>query len=241
MNAQALQAPEIYPLAEARAEHISLETSPDLAAIPVPPPRRVCATFTLRSALRGCSTEVAILEDHYLRVRRERSRTPPCTYVFDLRFLNPKPERVRHLAWAWFVAGGISAMLTIGAAWWAIVSATSWMHPAIAVAVSAAIATAIASYLSARRTSESLEFVSTHGGAPLVSILGGIGSAQAGKSFFIELIKSITAAKAARPQSPQHFLRDEMREHYRLYHLDVMTEAEYEQGKGRILRAHGQK
>ena len=52
-----------------------------------------------------------------------------------------------------------------------------------------------------RRTTESLEFTSVHGGATLVSVTGGIGSARTGKKFFVELIKSINAAKAARPQA----------------------------------------
>ncbi len=54
-----------------------------------------------------------------------------------------------------------------------------------------------------RRTTESLEFISVHGGVTLVSVTGAIGSARDGKKFFVELIKSINAAKAARPQPPQ--------------------------------------
>ena len=83
-----------------------------------------------------------------------------------------------------------------------------------------------------------LEFVSAHGGATLVSVVGGIGSARSGKRFFIELIKSINAAKATRRQELPQFLRDEMREHHRLRELGVLTEQQYEQSKARILASH---
>ena len=89
-----------------------------------------------------------------------------------------------------------------------------------------------------RRTVESLEFISMHGGATLVSVVGGIGSARAGKRFFVELIKSINAAKAERPQERPQFLRDEMREHHRLRELGVISEEQYEQSKARILASH---
>jgi hypothetical protein len=83
-----------------------------------------------------------------------------------------------------------------------------------------------------------LEFTSVHGGVTLVSVTGAIGSARDGKKFFVELIKSISAAKAARPQPPHLFLRDEMREHHRLRELGVLTEAQYETSKSRILSSH---
>jgi hypothetical protein len=89
-----------------------------------------------------------------------------------------------------------------------------------------------------RRTTESLEFTSVHGGVTLVSVTGAIGSARDGKKFFIELIKSIGAAKIARPQPPQQFLRDEMREHHRLREIGALTEAQYETSKSRILASH---
>ena len=108
-----------------------------------------------------------------------------------------------------------------------------------AVLASAALLAALGSVLMfLRRTTESLEFTSVHGGVTLVSVTGAIGSAREGKKFFIELIKSINAAKLARPQPPHQFLRDEMREHHRLRELGVLTESQYETSKSRILAAH---
>lgn len=221
----------------ARAEHISLESAPDAAAPAHQPHRKVQATFKLRCALRGCSTEVSILEDHYLAVRSERLRMPLRKYVVDLRFANPKPVRVRHVAWCWIAA----SMLLLAAAGSLIgfaVAAAAASIPLLFGGAACAIGAGGTIFLSLRRTTESLEFISVHGGAALVSILGGIGSAKAGKRFFIEVIKNINAAKLARPQPEAHFLRDEMREHHRLRELQVLSEADYEASKARILKAH---
>jgi hypothetical protein len=231
--------PTMRTIAAPRSEHISLESSVDPAIPARPPHRKARCTFALKSSLRGCRTEVSVLEDHYLAVRSERWREPQRKYVLDLRFANPQPVRVRRIAW---VCLGIAvAMCTVTAAscWWALSSATDlWSHPGALLAAGGAIATVAAILLFLRRTTEALEFTSVHGAATLVSILGGIGSAKSGKRFFIEMIKSIHAAKVARPQSKQQFLRDEMREHHRLRELNVLTQAEYEASKQRILAAH---
>src|SRR5690606_37770889 len=107
------------------------------------------------------------------------------------------------------------------------------------VASGIALLTALSAvWLGMRATSESLNFKSVHGGATLVSIAGALGSTKQGKAFFVAMIKEIAAAKAARPQNKQQWLRDEMREHHRLRELGVLSEAEYEASKARILRAH---
>ena len=89
-----------------------------------------------------------------------------------------------------------------------------------------------------RRTTESLEFRSEHGMVTLLSVTGGLGGVRKGKQFFVELIKSINAARIERPQAQQPFLRDAMREHHRLFELGVLSERDYEQSKARILAQH---
>lgn len=239
-RAESFDPPMTRTVPGARAEHISLESSPDIAAAPPRHPhRKVRSTFTLASALRGCSTEVSILEDHYLAVRSERPREEPKKYVLDLRFANPQPVRVRHVAWVFLGAAITLLLITAGAWWWAwSATATRWTHPGLLAGTGSALAATAALVLFLRRTTESLEFTSIHGNATLVSIMGGIGSAKSGKSFFVDLIKSINAAKLARPQPKQQFLRDEMREHHRLRELNVLSGEAYEASKQRILAAH---
>jgi len=224
----------------ARAEHISIEATPDFNEAPVRQPhRRAIATFALKSSLRRSVTEVSILEDHYLAVRSQQSGEEPTKYVVDLRFANPRPLIVRHIAWIWLGIATALLLATGGCFWWAFASHGSpWTHPGAFVGSSGVIVAGASILMFLRRTTESLQFTSVHGGVTLINITAGIGSAKAGRRFFVEVIKNISAAKQARPQPRPQFLRDEMREHHRLRELNVLSEADYEASKGRILASH---
>ncbi len=239
MNAHARQASPAS--AAGRAEHIAIEATTDyLETMSLRQPHRpTIATYSLRSTLRGCSTEVRILQGHFLAVQYERPRQPPRKFTFDLRFANPRPGRVRNVAWLCLAAAIVVCLATAAAFTWAgLAGTTPWQHPGFIGGVAGSLATIALLYLFLRRTTESLQFTSVHGNAVLIDLVGGIGAAKAGKSFVVELIKNITAAKAARPQPPAQFLRDEMREHHRLRELNVLTLEEYEASKARILAAH---
>ena len=243
MNAVAetmMQEPQPRPV-RARAEHISIEGGHDdsLATGSKRRHRPTRFTYTLASKLRGCVTQLALLDDHFLSVQLTRPDGEPKKYDFDLRFANAKPVIVRHVAWFWLGLAVSLALLASCALWmfWPR-SAADWLSPVLITAVVALLASVGSVLMFLRRTTESLEFTSVHGGVTLVSVTGAIGSARDGKKFFVELIKSIHAAKAARAQLPPVFLRDEMREHHRLRELGVLTEAQYEASKSRILASH---
>jgi hypothetical protein len=223
----------------ARTEHISLEAETDIAAPPARPPhRKVRSTYTLTSRLRDCATELSLLDDHYLQVNCQRRGKEAKRYSIDLRYLNSQPVRVRRIAWSWWAT---SAGLTIatGAGLWLATSSASFITSVgFIIACITALAACGTTLLAARQTTESLNFTSVNGGATFVTVIGGIGSTKDGKLFFVSMIKEIAAAKAARQQAKQQHLRDEMREHHRLRELGVLSDADYEASKTRILQAH---
>ena len=91
----------------ARGEHIHIEAEPGSVAAPTPHRlRKVRTSYVLKSRLRGCETEVSILEDHYVTVRTVRPDAQARKYEFDLRFANPKPLRVRSISWFWLTLAG---------------------------------------------------------------------------------------------------------------------------------------
>jgi hypothetical protein len=223
----------------ARGEHIHIEAEPGSVAAPAAHRlRKVRSGYALASRLRGCETELSLHEDHFVTVRTVRPDAQPRKYEFDLRFANPKPVRVRSISWLWLTLAASMILLGAGGLWASWTDAARWSSPIFLSALVTLLAAGGAITMFLRRTVESLNFVSMHGGATLISVIGGIGSARAGKKFFVELIRSINAAKALRPQERAQFLRDEMREHHRLRELGVLTEQQYEQGKSRILGSH---
>lgn len=224
----------------ARAEHISIESTSDDTASPVRRARgKVLATYALKSPIRGCETELSLLEDHFVAVRCVRPDSLPKKYDVDLRFVNPRPVRIREVSWTWLIVTvGLIALAcgTIATQWRA--APEPWLQTGILAAFATLLVSVLTGCLCVRRTTESLEFRSIHGDATLLSVTGGIGSARDGKRFFVALMKDINTAKGARPQEKPQFLRDEMREHHRLRELSVLTEEEYELSKARILAAH---
>jgi hypothetical protein len=241
--AETMMQEELQPRpVRARAEHISLDTGHDDDTLVAPkkrPHRPTRMSYTLASRLRGCVTQLGLLDDHYLSVQLTRPDIEPRKYDFDLRFASAKPVIVRHVAWFWLaIAVSLAALATSALFMLWPKNATEWLNSVPLTAVAALLASIGAVLMFLRRTTESLEFVSVHGGVTLVSVTGAIGSAREGKKFFVELIKSINAAKAARPQPPPVFLRDEMREHHRLRELGVLTEEQYAACKSRILASH---
>jgi hypothetical protein len=242
LNARASDITQIgmHTAPSARAEHISLEAEADIAAPPARPPhRKVRSTFALKISMRKCSTELSLLDDHYLQINAVRARNDAKKYSIDLRFLNSQPVRVRRIAWTWFALSAVSFVVGAAGLWFAWSKAEPvFSSPAFIGACVALIAATIAAVDGVRSTTESLNFTSVHGGAPFVSVIGGLGSTKKGKAFFVSIIKEIAAAKAARPQGKQQWLRDEMREHHRLRELGVLNEADYEASKARILKSH---
>lgn len=240
MSARAEQMPtDSRAVVIARAEHIHIEAEPGTVPAPTPHRRRkVRTSYALKSRLRGCETEVTIHEDHFAAVRIVRPDRAPHQYEVDLRFANPKPVRVRSISWFWLALAASLALLALGGIGSTWSDASRWSSPIFLTALVTLLAAGGAAILFLRRTVESLEFVSSHGGATLLSVVGGIGSARSGKRFFIELIKSINAAKVERRQERPQLLRDEMREHHRLRELGVLSEQQYEQSKARILASH---
>lgn len=239
MNARAQNyEPAAQPM-RARAEHISIEATPDVGTPVRHPHRRTLSKFILSSRLRGVSTELSLLQDHYISVRQSRGKEEPRKYVLDLRFVNARPERVRSIAWMFLGATIAVVLATVAALLWARFEATTlWTHPGFFGGVAGTVIAAVLLTLFLRRTTESLQFKSVHGDATMISITGGIGAAKSGKAFLVDLIKNINAAKQLRPQPLIEFLRDEMREHHRLRELNVLAEEEYEAAKSRILAQH---
>jgi hypothetical protein len=225
--------------ATARAEHISIEAEDANEPAPKPNLGKVLCAYVLASPLRGYRTELAILDNYFISVRAARPDAGHVQYVVDLRFANPRPVRVRHIAWGWLL---LTTLIAAGAAFafWRASTAPEFWTGFSAYRGCAALAIAGTAFIGfLRGTTEALVFTSRHGAAPLVRVIGGIGSARAGKSFFIALIKAINAAKLARSQPKAQWLRDEMREHHRLRELGALSQAEYEASKAQILGEHG--
>src|SRR5262245_56094974 len=220
------------------SEHILLESDarevPDLQCA-----RKVHSSHRVRSGLRRRAIEFTIIDYFYLSVRSWRARTADAKYVLDLRFIDPSLVLTRHIPWRWLSVTGVFALLSFGAAW-RIVSASPpwWRHSWLPVFGTLFALAISAGFVSVYRMTEKLTLRSLNGRAKVLEFTGSVGTFRTLRRFTAQLAAHLRIAIAARRPTKAEHLRDEMREHFRLKSAGVLSEAEYEAGKTRILACH---
>lgn len=220
------------------AEHVCLESDeievPDVRAA-----RKIQASVKIRSRIRGGALALDIFDYYYLAVSTMRPRSAPRQFALDLRFVDPSTRRNRHIPWRWLQGAlGLTALSALGV-WFLGSSPLPWWQNGWLWAFALLFTgTACAVLLCLYRTTETVALYSLTGRARLLEFTGGLGTFRAMHSFETKLAAHIRAAIAARGHTKAQRLRGEMREHFRLQELAVLSAQEYEDSKARILRSH---
>jgi hypothetical protein len=219
-----------------KTEHILLES--DVRQVPDPrDARTVHARIEFRSRLRRRVVKLEIIDYYYLSVR-SHSRAVLREYVLDLRFVDA-PRWLRHISWRWIALSLVLIVLASGIASRIDPSATPWwQHGWLRAGVIAVVAWAFATLVGVYRTTETVGLFSTHGAARFLECTGGLGTFHDFRGFMAKLAAHIRLASGARRSTKAEHLRDEMREHLRLKEIGVLSAAEYETAKMRILGQH---
>jgi hypothetical protein len=230
--------PFLSETAALNSEHISLQ-SETVETRAKPMTRKTLIKYQLRSRARGTKTRVSILDGHFVSVNVKRPRTAEQEHNVDLRFVDPRPIGIRKVGWPWmYVAIGLT-VLAVAASVFAVVFASPiarvWAVPTAIVLGTFTISSYLMCLYS---TTESLLFVSVHGRARVITITGGLGTTRAARKCALDIVKHISLARKESKQKRQAYLRDEMREHNRLYEQGVITEEQFMDAKTRILQAH---
>jgi hypothetical protein len=199
--------------------------------------RKIHARIVLPGDRWRPALELALIDYFFLSVRTTRARG--ARYVLDLRHVDPAVRIVRQIPWIWIAVGASFLLLaTLGARVIATSTAPWWRHEWLYATVAFFAVAAAAMYAALHGTSETLTLFSPHGRARLLCHSGRPGTLRAFRSFLPRLEAHLRIASARRRPGADH-LRDEMREHFRLKEAGVLTEAEYETAKRRILATHG--
>jgi hypothetical protein len=219
-------------------EHILLES--DDREVPDPrAARKVHVRIGLESRLRRRAMQLEIIDYYYLSVRSWRPRAPLAAYVLDLRFVDATPRLSRHIAWRWLaVALFLVALAAAIAAWPGPFGSSTRPHNWLVPCLTAMGLGALAVLTCAYRTHETVTIYSANGGAKLMEFTGGLGTLRALRLFLAKLAAHTRLATAARRRSRSEHLRDEMREHFRLKEIGLLSMEEYEAAKARILGQH---
>ncbi|HWJ04718.1 MAG TPA: hypothetical protein VNS57_02865 [Steroidobacteraceae bacterium] len=221
-----------------KAEHICLESEEPVVA-ERPSAVRLGPTFKFASPLRGCDTELTFSTDHRLRVRMRRPRQPLRTYAVDLRFVDTTAVARHRIAWrGWQMAALLAAFGALAYGLTRSLADPQWQATGLQAAIAFATAALWPGLVALHRTRTIVELCRVHGDARLAEIIGSLGGARDAQPFVDELVRRVEVARTAVTQTKQQFLRDEMREHYRLWNEGVLSDSVYEASKRRILEAH---
>ena len=220
----------------AGVEHILLES--DERDVPtLEKSRRIHARIVLPGDRWRPALELTLIDYFFLAVRTACARS--AGYVVDLRHVDPAVRLTRQIPWSWIAVAAVFLLLAIfGVRGIAASTAPWWLHEWLSATVAFFAIAAAAMYAAVHRTAETLTLFSAHGRAKLLCHAGGPGTLRAFCSFLPRLEAHLRIAGARRRSRADH-LRDEMREHFRLKEAGVLSEADYEAAKRRILATHG--
>jgi hypothetical protein len=221
-----------------RAEHISLESEPTESRA-APNPSQPLVQYALSKGGRGVTMCVSILPDHFVSIATQRGGSSADLHTIDLRFVEPRPFAIRKVPWRFMYVAIAVTLLA------AVTTAIAIKWPNLGQRIGGGLtavalgAFAVACYtLCYHLTTESLLFLSAHGRARVITIAGRLGTIRRAQVCAADLVARIKIAQKQFKQTKQAYLRDEMREHARLYEQRVFPEEHYNKAKLRILRAH---
>jgi hypothetical protein len=200
---------------------------------------RVGPALRITGRFRRAVSELAVLEGHRLAVHTLRSRGEEKRYVLDLRFIDGRPVVRRHWAPGYWLAG-LACLAAVAVVHGVAALPAVQPVPMLVLPLELGLVLMAGAFgsLAVQRVHEAVLLQSTHGRIDLVEVLGDLGSSRAFESFAADMSRRIADARARVPQTRQLFLRDELREHRRLYEEGILSRGAYEAGKRRILESH---
>jgi len=212
------------------AEHISLgEESVDRADID----RTVSNRVVIHDKLRARGTFITFYDQGFLEIiERRGSKSSRCLPI-DLRYLDPKPSiELRVPTQLIKICGGLAAAATLVGVLAAFGIASAFTIPASAAAFAAALMGGIGCFY---LTHEEIRFFTLHGRAMTFRLTAGLGSIGRYRSVVPRIIDAIGEAAEDVGHDTMIYLRSEMREHYRLRGVGILSDSECSDSTARIL------
>lgn len=236
-NTATIPADYLHRLAtDETTEHISL--GEDFAVLAgAEEPEKIVERFEYKNRTCGKRAELILYEEGYLRVREWRRKKRVRDYLLSLRFMGTKTTVTRKLPMRVLqVAAGFAG---IGA----LCSLIAWLSPWDAFFVPAAVigfagavlATMLFLYLAHEKTM----FSTASGGAVALTLRGTADSFKRCRAMIPQIQRAIEAAQAKNVQNRSDYLRQEMREHYRLREFGVIDHDTCSDATRKILSEFG--
>jgi hypothetical protein len=197
------------------------------------PSRTVQRRFVLKNNVRATQTEFVFFEEGYLGLRERGRGKRRAELLLDLRYLDPRPALARFVAVPELI---VAAGLLFGGM---VCAALAYLSVSPAFTVPAALCLMIAAlpglWWFLYRTHERVVFRTSNGQVTVFAVHANRGCLRACRALVPHIVKAINDARGRVPTGQGVYLRQEMREHYRLREAGVLTEDACATGTRRIL------
>jgi len=184
--------------------------------------------------LRGIHRQITVFNDSqcYQKIKNKHRRK--YKFRLDLAFLDPRPFRIRHIAWKWLYTSlalwALDAVMIF--AGWIDTSSIELMGLFIAMTLGAIITLLAFFYLSY----DTVYFRSQYGKIRLLELENKRPNPQSFTAFINKIVVQINKSKTARGLDQGKFLAAEMKELRRLKDEFIIPEESYEKAKRLIFK-----
>ena len=202
-------------------ETILLET--DEAEHDVVPavPKTIQRHLKLNNRGRGIRTELILYEEGFIKVSQERRGKRTAEQLLNLRYLDSRPTISRFVAMKPIYVG--LGFTGAGALFGALVYFKLFLLLTLPATVMFVTAAVIAFLLSAYQTQEESSFCTMTGRGEVLALRATFGCIRALRKLVPELVDAIHRARTLNVPKREHYLREEMREHYRLQDEGILS------------------
>ena len=195
--------------------------------------RQLQKKLVFNNRAHSVRTELALLDGGLLRMRECRRGQVGETQLINLRFLDATPLQSRFVATRLLclTLGFVTLGALTGTLTYLSIRATYMLPATVLLATAATVTFGAFAYRTKRRT----VFVTTNGRAAVFSLLATFGCFRACRKLVPQLVKAVEDAQRLNTPGGSLYLRDEMREHYRLRDTGTIAPEAFAASTKRIL------
>jgi len=190
--------------------------------------------FEQSHKLRGIHRQLTIFNDSQCYQKIKNNHRRKYKFRLDLAFLDPRPFRIRNIAWKWLYASlglwGLDAVMIFSG--WFDTSSINFIGLLVVITIAAILTLLAFFYLSY----DTVYFRSQYGKIRLLELENKRPNPKKFTAFINKIVVQINKSKTARGLDQSKFLAAELKELRRLKDENIIPEESYEKAKRLIFK-----
>ena len=200
-------------------------------------PKTIEKTRQIRNRVNGSLTRVAFFEEGFVRVRETRNRKTIKEHTLELRFLSDEATVTKRLAlpflWSALGTGSLALLVSV------ILPMTTLAQFTVSGTASFATIAIIALLLFVYRSDETHRFSTASGHTVVICLTGSFGCIHSLRSVSRDIAAAIREEAGDYDTADVRYLRAEMKVHYKLAEMGVISRQACSDGTSLILSKFG--